>query len=95
MPDPATERTAPSKFRGGLRFRRSRLATINFTWPFATLEIGPGALVLRGPGIHYVFSRESVAVEAVRGLFSPGLRLRHTDPALPPYVVFWTFQPAR
>jgi len=32
-------------------------------------------------------------VAAVRGLFSPGLRLRHADPALPPYVVFWTFQP--
>jgi len=58
-----------------------------------TLEIGPGALILRGLGIHYVFSREGVAVEAVCGFFSPGLRLRHADPALPPHVVFWTLHP--
>ncbi len=82
-----------AKFRGGLRHGRAHLLAINFTWPFATLEIGPRALTLRAPGVHYVFSREGVAIEDFRGLFSPGLRFLHTDPAVPPHVVFWTFQP--
>lgn len=45
------------------------------------------------PGVRYVFSREGVAIEDFRGLFSPGLRFLHADPAVPPYVVFCTFQP--
>jgi len=32
-------------------------------------------------------------VEASRGIFSRGLRFLHADPAVPPYVVFWTLQP--
>lgn len=82
-----------AKFRGGLRHGRAHLLAINFTWPFATLEIGPCELTLRAPGVLYVFSREGVAVEDFRSLFSPGLRFLHANPALPPHVVFWTFQP--
>lgn len=89
LPEPA----AITTFRGGLRHGSSHLLAINYSWPFATLESGPRELTLRAPGVHYVFSREGVAVEDFRGLFSPGLRFLHTDPAVPPHVVFWTFQP--
>ncbi len=87
------EDTAPERFRGGLRHGRSHLVAINFTWPFATLEIGPRELILCAPGAHYVFSRKGVAIEDFRRLFSPGLRFLHANPAVPPHVVFWTFQP--
>ncbi|PTX99252.1 hypothetical protein DB345_02430 [Spartobacteria bacterium LR76] len=88
-----SESAGITTFRGGLRHGSSHLLAVNFTWPFATLEIGPRELTLRGPGVHYVFSREGVAIEDFRGIFSPGLRFLPTDPAVPPQVVFWTFQP--
>jgi hypothetical protein len=73
--------------RGG-----ARVVGWNYTWPFASLTISQRQLVLHAGSKRYVLPRERITgLTLGRGLFSPGLELHHSDPALPKPLIFWTF----
>jgi len=76
---------------GGFRVGRNALLALNATWPFGTLEIHPDRLVLRTLFRRYTFPRESiVALSVFSSLFSRGLRIEHSTPSYPRFVVFWS-----
>ncbi len=62
----------------------------NLTTPFATLSGGQEALRLSCFRQDYVFPKSSIEVLSKhRGMFSIGLRIHHTVPLYPEFVVFW------
>src|SRR5215831_14903284 len=76
---------------GGVRVGRTHLWSFNATWPL-------GRLTARSDRIEiaYGFGRVSLQreylerIECHRGLFSKGIRLRHTSQDAPQLVVFWS-----
>ena len=81
---------------GGSRVGRSYLWSVNWTRPFATLEVAADGLSLRNPTRCYRFERESIrALRLVGPRWVPrgfhGLAIVHVRPEIPPYVVFWSF----
>ena len=63
---------------------------MNATIPFATLSGDGDALRLSCLGQEYVFFRSSIeSLSRHRGIFSIGLRIQHTVPTYPQFVVFW------
>jgi hypothetical protein len=68
----------------------ARLGMFNATYPFATLSATPDVLRLSCLGRDYSFRKESIrSLSRHRGIFSTGLRIEHTDPFFPEFVVFW------
>ena len=64
----------------------ARIDSWNFTFPFAALSAHRNAITLND----YVFPKESIiSLARHRGLFSVGLRISHTVPLYPKFVVFW------
>jgi hypothetical protein len=81
---------------GGFRVGRNALLALNATWPFGTLEIQPGQLVLRALFRRYIFPRETIiALSVFDGLFSRGVRIEHSIPNYPRFVVFWSSHMSR
>lgn len=69
----------------------ARLGWFNMTWPFARLSADREEIRLLCAGErNYVFPRQSIQrLSRHRGFFSVGLRIEHTVPAAPEFVVFW------
>lgn len=67
--------------------------------PFAELEVSRNAIRLSCLGDEFVFPRNSiVSLKRCRGPFAIGLRIRHTVPLYPKFIIFWVcpfFQRAR
>jgi hypothetical protein len=67
-----------------------RLDNFNATYPFATLSGDSDRLVLRCLGRDYNFPRNRIRrLSRHRGIFSIGLRIEHSQDALPQFVIFW------
>jgi hypothetical protein len=82
---------------GGARVGRSFWWSVNWTWPFATIEVDPQQLSLRTPGREYRFDRSSIRDIGVIGpAWAPpgfhGISIEHVLQDAPPYVVFWSFE---
>jgi hypothetical protein len=70
----------------------ARISLMNATFPFARLSMSQGMLQLAvlGLGQPYVFPRgKIVALAKHRWFFSTGLRIHHTVPSNPRFIVFW------
>lgn len=68
----------------------ARLGMFNASYPFATLSVTPDALCLSCLGRDYRFPKGSIrGLSKHQGVFSTGLRIEHTDPSAPTFVVFW------
>lgn len=81
---------------GGARLGRSFWWSINWTWPFATLEVDPEVLTLRVPGAVHKLPRANIRTVALWGPdWAPpgfsGIVVGHDLSHLPPYVLFWSF----
>ena len=71
--------------RGG-----AKLNWANITAPFAVLSGDSNALCLSCFRRDYVFHRSCIlGLSKFRGMFSIGLRIEHTVPTYPGFVVFW------
>lgn len=76
---------------GGYRVGRNELLAINASWPFGTLEVHRGQLVLRCITRLLAFPVASISRLSVHeGFLSTGLRVEHTVPEYPKFVVFWS-----
>jgi len=82
---------------GGARLGRNFWWSINWTWPFATIEIDSDALTIRVPGATHRLPRANVRSVALWGPdWAPpgfsGIVVGHDLAELPPYVLFWSFR---
>jgi hypothetical protein len=81
----ATRVNAMFALRGG-----ARLNWANVTAPFAILSGDRNALRLSCFRRDYVFHRSCIlGLSRFHGMFSIGLRIEHTVPTYPGFVVFW------
>lgn len=75
--------------RGGIRIGKD----FNASWPFAHLTITPQQMLLSCFNHRYSFPRESIQrLSRHHGWFSVGLRIEHSVPTYPGFLVFWTFK---
>lgn len=80
--------------QGGYRVGRSALLSFNASWPFGSVELRSGELALHCITRRLVFPVAAVtSVFIYHGLFSVGVRIEHTIPDYPRFVVFWTRNP--
>jgi len=76
---------------GGARIGSSIAFSLNATWPFAKLTVEETRLTLSVLGLTWRLPRTSIRnLRKYRGAFSTGLRIEHSIPRRPPFVVFWT-----
>src|SRR5437868_14694966 len=76
---------------GGFRVGRNAWLALNASWPFGTLEIHRDQVVLHTFWRSYTFPRSSIVLLSVfSGFFSRGLRIEHSIPTYPRFVVFWS-----
>ena len=80
---------------GGARVGRSFWWSINWTLPFATLEVDEQALTLRIPRAVYQVPRADVRrIRLIGPSWAPpgfhGVVVEHNIDQMPPYIVFWT-----
>ena len=81
---------------GGYRLGRTAWLALNATWPFGALEVHRDRLVLRTLFRRYTFPRDCIiALSVFAGFFSRGLRIEHSIPSYPRFVVFWSSQMSR
>jgi hypothetical protein len=68
----------------------ARINMMNASIPFAELSVFRKGLRLSCLGNEYFFARDRiVALSRYKGLFSTGLRIHHTVPVYPDFIVFW------
>ena len=68
----------------------ARIGMLNSSWPFATLSASNEVLHVSAIGRDYSFPKSSIrSLRKHRGVFSTGLRIDHTQPSAPAFVVFW------
>jgi hypothetical protein len=68
----------------------ARVGWRNVTMPFAVISGDRNALRLSCFGRDYVFHKTTIErLSRYRGLFSLGLRIEHTVPVFPSFMVFW------
>lgn len=68
----------------------ARLGHFNASYPFATLSAHSNVLQLSCLGRDYAFPKDKIQkLSRHRGIFSVGLRIQHTEPSFPQFVVFW------
>ena len=79
--------------RCGYRIGEGSSSAMNASWPFGLLEVQADRLSLRCIRDSLEFPLKSlVRLSVHRGLFSTGLRIEHTVPEHPAYVVAWVFR---
>jgi len=77
---------------GGLRIGTSYLLAVNVTWPFVKLTVKETELALSCLGWTWILPKNSIrSLRKYKGFFSTGLRIGHSTPHRPSFVVFWTF----
>jgi hypothetical protein len=80
--------------QGGYRVGRSALLSFNASWPFGSIDVRSGELALQCITRSLVFPVSAVtSVSIYYGLFSVGIRIKHTIADYPRFVVFWTRNP--
>lgn len=82
--------------RGGLRWGKTYWRSSNVTVPFARMRASAQELTIRVSAmiVHVelrVQRAEVIRVEHQRGLFTPGVRIIHSNENIPPFVLFWTY----
>lgn len=90
----------PTVFCGGARVGESQLDAINYTCPFAKLEVGDQQCLLKIKCLmiskNILLKKEDIEkVEIVSVLFWRGIKLTHNSLRAPKYIVFWTFSPQK
>ena len=81
----------PFSQTGGVRLGEGLFA-FNATWPFATLSATQSELSLSSPLRVHTFPRGSIQrLKRHHGVLSAGLRIYHTVPSYPAFIIFWTF----
>src|SRR4051812_25052996 len=76
---------------GGIRIGDTVMA-FNATVPFVALTATRSELQLDYPGGKFVFPRKTVNIlSRHRSFFCNGVRIEHTLPEHPEFIVFWTF----
>lgn len=69
----------------------ARIGFVNATWPFAQLSADRDAIALRCL-FKFRFPRHRITrLSRYRPFFSTGLRIEHTVPFYPRFMVFWGF----
>jgi len=77
---------------GGARIGKSFAWSLNATWPLAKLTVKETELRISVLGFTWILPKSSIRrLSKYRGAFSTGLRIEHSIPRRPPFVVFWTF----
>jgi hypothetical protein len=85
--------TATFTQTGGIRVGEGIFDAFNAKWPFAHLTITPKQVHLSCFSYQYSFPRDSIRrLSRHRAWFSVGLRIEHTVPMYPVFLVFWTFK---
>jgi hypothetical protein len=80
--------------QGGYRIGRNAWLSFNASWPLGSLEVRSGQLALCTITRRLVFPVTSVtAISTYYGMFSVGIRIEHTVPEYPRFIVFWSRQP--
>jgi hypothetical protein len=70
----------------------ARLGLFNATWPLAKLAASSEELRLSVLGIKFIFPKASITrISKYKKFFSNGLRIEHSNPRAPQFIVFWTF----
>ena len=81
----------PHTERGGYRVGLSYWLAFQASYPFGELEITPGELILRTLFRYHRFPKEQIRkLSQFSGLLSRGLRIEHSQPSCPRFVVFWS-----
>ena len=81
----------PHTETGGYRVGLSFWLAFQASYPFGELEITESELVLRTLVRCHRIPREHIRkLSQFRGLFSRGLRVEHSQPSCPRFVVFWS-----
>jgi hypothetical protein len=81
----------PHTETGGYRVGLSFWLAFQASYPFGELEITETELVLRTLIRCHHFPKEHIRkLSQFRGLFSRGLRIEHSLPSCPRFVVFWS-----
>ena len=76
---------------GGARIGKSIAFSLNASWPFAKLTVEEAGLTLFVLGFTWMLPKSSIrSLSKYRGAFSTGLRIEHSIPQRPPFVIFWT-----
>jgi hypothetical protein len=76
---------------GGYRVGRNAWLAFNASWPFGTLQVRRGELVLQCIASRYRFPAASVVrLSCFHGGFSSGLRIEHSIAEYPRFIAFWT-----
>lgn len=74
-------------FRGGLR-----AGGLNLTWPFVTLKICNGSMIIAVPGKQHLINKQQIhSIELHQGMFSQGVKIIHHHETLESPVIFWSF----
>ena len=77
--------------RGGYRIGLSYWLAFQASYPFGELEITQSELILRTLFRCHRFPKEHIRnLSQFRGVFSRGLRIEHSQPSCPRFVVFWS-----
>ena len=64
----------------------------NVSWPFAHLAASRQRLTIQVFSTKYTIEKDQIRqLSRHRGLWSVGLRIVHTNPTIPPGLIFWTF----
>lgn len=79
------------KQTGGYRVGRNAWLAFNASWPFGSLQVMPGELVLQCIASCYRFPAESITrLSRFQGVFSSGLRIEHSVLRYPRFIIFWS-----
>ncbi len=87
-------------FTGGLRWGKSFWEdSFNVTWPFAKLQIEDDKCIITRTiwwitKTSYVIDYNDIEFITIKKfLFQRGIIFVHKNKSIPPYLLFWTFQP--
>jgi len=85
-----------SVFRGGARVGASRFDAVNYTCPFARLEVSDRQCRIKIKCLMFskdvLLKKDEIGkVELYTGFLSSGIKFTHGSMQAPPYIVFWSF----
>ena len=76
---------------GGYRVGRNAWLAFNASWPFGTLKVRRGEIILQCIARRYRFPAASITrLSHFHGGFSSGLRIEHSITEYPRFIAFWS-----
>jgi hypothetical protein len=81
-----------SSFIGGIRIGQSYWDSMNYTWPFAKLDVEQDGIQITLLFCKKIFiSKDDIlAVEKYSAFISSGVKITHKNTAIAPCLIFWT-----